>query len=175
MISLEQKAKEFALKSHFGQKRKYSGVDYITHPEAVANLVRGVEHTEEMLAAAWLHDVVEDCGVSISTLRELFPDRVVSLVDWLTDVSKPTDGNRSRRKHLDLLHISKASPEAKTIKIADILDNTSTIVHYDPEFAKVYLPEKLKLLSIIKEGNPVLWRQAWIQVRDSMKEIECQP
>jgi (p)ppGpp synthase/HD superfamily hydrolase len=115
--------------------------------------------------------VVEDCGISISALRELFPDRVVSLVDWLTDVSKPTDGNRSRRKHLDLLHISKASLEAKTIKIADILDNTSTIVHYDPVFSKVYLPEKVELLTVLKEGNPVLWRAAWIQVRDAQKEI----
>jgi (p)ppGpp synthase/HD superfamily hydrolase len=170
-MNLEQKAKEFALKSHFGQKRKYSGVDYITHPEAVANIVRSVDHTEDMLAAAWLHDVVEDCGISISALRELFPDRVVSLVDWLTDVSKPTDGNRSRRKHLDLLHISKASLEAKTIKIADILDNTSTIDHYDPVFSKVYLPEKVELLTVLKEGNPVLWRAAWIQVRDAQKEI----
>jgi (p)ppGpp synthase/HD superfamily hydrolase len=71
-MELEQKSKEFALKAHFGQKRKYSGVDYITHPEAVANIVRSVEHTKEMLAAAWLHDVVEDCNVSTYDILENF-------------------------------------------------------------------------------------------------------
>ena len=159
-MSLEQRAKELATVSHFGQARKYTGEPYINHPTAVVEIVRSVWHTEEMLAAAWLHDVVEDCGVSISEIREEFGDDVASLVDWLTDVSKPSDGNRARRKHLDLLHTSSASPEAKTIKLADLIDNTSSIVKYDPDFAKVYLREKSLLLGVLLEGNPELWSRA---------------
>jgi (p)ppGpp synthase/HD superfamily hydrolase len=159
-MNLEQKAKEFATKAHDGQRRKYTNLPYITHPSAVVELVRIVDHTEEMLAAAWLHDVVEDCGVSISEIREEFGDNVASLVDWLTDVSKPSDGNRKRRKHLDMLHTDRSSPSAKTIKLADLIDNTSSIVQYDPEFAKVYLEEKKALLEVLRDGNQTLWKQA---------------
>ena len=163
-MSLEQKAKEFAAKAHDGQRRKYTNLPYITHPSDVVDIVRRVDHTEEMLAAAWLHDVVEDCGVSISEIREEFGDDVASLVDWLTDVSKPSDGNRDRRKHLDLLHTASASPSAKTIKLADLMVNTVTIAIYDLEFSKVYLPEKMALLQVLKEGDAGLWKRAFDQV-----------
>jgi (p)ppGpp synthase/HD superfamily hydrolase len=169
-MSLEQKAKEFATKAHDGQRRKYTNLPYITHPAAVVELVRSVDHTEEMLAASWLHDVVEDCGVSISEIREEFGDDVASLVDWLTDVSKPSDGNRERRKHLDMIHMANASPSAKTIKIADLIDNTLSIVIYDPEFAKVYLPEKMDLLQVLKEGDSDLWKRAFDQVNVLVKD-----
>jgi (p)ppGpp synthase/HD superfamily hydrolase len=171
-MNLEQRAKEFALKSHFGQKRKYSGVDYITHPESVANIVRSVEHTEEMLAAAWLHDVVEDCNVSTYDILENFGYTVQQYVYWLTDVSLPRYGNRARRKEIDRLHIAVAPREAKTIKLADLLDNTSTIVKYDPEFAKVYLKEKVELLGVLKTGNSELWEQARKQVNDALGEFK---
>ena len=160
---MEIEAKKFATKAHKGQKRKYTSTDYIEHPAAVVEIVRSVEgHTEEMLAASWLHDVVEDCGIPISEIREEFGDDVASLVDWLTDVSKPTDGNRKKRKNLDLLHTATASPAAKTIKMSDLIDNTSSIVQYDPEFAKVYLEEKKALLDVLKEGDFRLWTRAWI-------------
>jgi (p)ppGpp synthase/HD superfamily hydrolase len=157
---LEQKAKEFAAKVHFGQLRKYTGAMYITHPEAVAELVRSVPHTEEMLAAAWLHDVVEDCGVSHEKLVSEFGWYTAGIVAWLTDVSKPADGNRKLRKKRDLDNIAKAPREAKTIKLADIIDNTGSIVKYDPEFAKVYIPEKKALLEVLKDGDPTLWAKA---------------
>lgn len=159
-MSLEQKAREFAIRAHKGQTRKYTGFPYIEHPEAVVEIVRSVPHTEEMLAAAWLHDVVEDCGVSIFEIREEFGDITANLVDWLTDVSKPEDGNRAKRKNLDLLHTMEAPPEAKTIKLADLIDNTKSIVKYDPDFAKVYLKEKRALLAILVQGDQTLWEKA---------------
>lgn len=159
-MNLEQQAKEFATAAHFGQTRKYTGVAYITHPESVVSILKEVEHTEEMIAAGWLHDVIEDCGVSRKTILEQFGWSVFALVDDLTDVSKPSDGSRKIRKQLDLEHLSTAHPSAKTIKLADILDNTSSILKYDPEFAKVYLPEKRASMEVLKEGNPVLWKRA---------------
>jgi (p)ppGpp synthase/HD superfamily hydrolase len=127
---------------------------------AVAELVRSVTHTPEMIAAAYLHDVVEDTPVSIHEIREEFGPEVSELVDWLTDVSKPEDGNRRVRKELDRQHLAKAPPQAKTIKLADLIDNTLTIRKRDPEFWKVYRREKLALLEVLGEGDQTLWKRA---------------
>lgn len=171
-VNLEQQAREFATKAHFGQTRKYNGVAYITHPEAVVALVRSVPHNEYTLAAAWLHDVAEDCGVSVKTLERQFGWTVANLVDWLTGVSKLSDGNRKIRKQLDLEHLAKAPAAAQTVKLADLIDNTSSIVKYDPEFAKVYLAEKRALLEVLKEGDPTLWEKANEIVQLMDKETE---
>lgn len=154
--TLEIRAKNFATARHHGQTRKYTGEPYINHPAAVVEMVRCVPHTVQMLATAWLHDVVEDTDTAISEIRDKFGSEVALMVDMLTDVSKPSDGNRAVRKAIDLAHIAKASPGAKTIKLADLIDNTNSIVEHDPAFAEVYLAEKAKLLDVLKEGNPAL-------------------
>src|SRR5215831_17757747 len=142
----ELNAKQFATLAHEKQFRKYTGEPYIVHPERVVQLLGLVPHTDEMLAAAWLHDVVEDCGVSISYIRDLFGHRVASLVAQVTDVSKPSDGNRKVRKQIDLEHLAKADEEGQTIKLADIADNDLSILRYDPDFSVVWRKEKAALL-----------------------------
>jgi hypothetical protein len=82
------------------------------------------------------------------------------LVEQLTDVSRPEDGNRAKRKAIDRAHTAKASPEAKTIKLADLIDNTRSIVELDPGFAKIYLVEKVLLLEVLQEGDAGLWEMA---------------
>jgi (p)ppGpp synthase/HD superfamily hydrolase len=167
MTDLEQRALQFAKAAHesIDQRRKYSGEPYIVHPMAVAELVRSVPHTPEMLAAAYLHDVVEDTPVTIEQIHDEFGPIVGDLVDWLTDVSKPSDGVRRVRKELDRQHTAKAPPEAKTIKLADLIDNTLTIRARDPSFWKVYRREKMALLDVLKEGDPSLWRKAKDEAR----------
>ena len=159
---MESRAKEFATLAHAraGQTRKYTGEPYINHPAAVAELVRGVPHTEAMLCAAWLHDTVEDCGISLDEIERVFGFEVATLVEQLTDVSKPSDGNRAIRKAIDREHTANASPEAKTIKLADLIDNTRSIVERDPSFARVYLKEKRLLLEVLREGDSTLWEEA---------------
>jgi (p)ppGpp synthase/HD superfamily hydrolase len=154
------RARLFAASAHAGQARKYTNEPYLNHPAAVVDLVRGRPHTPEMLAAAWLHDAVEDTNVTIGQIRHLFGDTVARLVDELTDVSRPEDGSRSKRKALDRAHTAQASPDAKTIKLADLIDNTRSIAEHDPDFARVYLAEKALLLEVLKEGDPVLWEMA---------------
>lgn len=161
MSTLEDKARKFATKAHEGQKRKYTNENYVVHPAEVAGIVESVGGDEEMIAAAWLHDVVEDCGVLPETVLATFGTRVASLVADLTDISKLSDGNRKVRKAIDREHTAQASPDAKTIKLADLISNTSTIVRYDPDFAKVYLKEKEALLEVLTEGNPVLFERAF--------------
>lgn len=161
--NIVERARVFAKEAHesIDHRRKYTNEPYIVHPAEVMEIVKTVEHTEEMLAAAWLHDVVEDTPVTQKEIYEEFGKEVGDLVEMLTDVSKPEDGNRRTRKALDREHTAKASPQAKTIKLADLISNTSSIVKRDPGFAKVYLAEKKLLLEVLKEGDETLWQQAW--------------
>tara|TARA_R100000005_G_C4968997_1_gene182677 strand:- start:65 stop:583 length:519 start_codon:yes stop_codon:yes gene_type:complete len=150
----------FATQAHAKQTRKYTGEPYINHPIEVMHLVRTVTDDPEVLAAAVLHDVVEDTPVTNMNIRIAFSPRVAELVSDLTDVSRPEDGNRATRKELDRQHIAKASPEAKTIKLADLISNSHSIIKDDPNFAKVYMKEKAALLEVLTEGNAELFRQA---------------
>lgn len=155
---MEQRAKDFATRYHasIDHKRKYTGADYITHPAAVVELVRSVPHTEAMICAAWLHDTVEDTPATLDEIDRVFGFEVTALVEMLTDVSKPSDGKRAVRKAIDREHTAKASPQAKTIKLADLIDNTRSITAHDPTFSKVYLAEKSLLLEVLKDGDAVL-------------------
>ena len=159
---MEYEAKEFATFWHgsIDQRRKYTNEPYINHPEAVANLVRSVPHTEAMICAAWLHDVVEDTPCTADEVRLAFGLEVAALVEMLTDVSKPGDGNRKERKAVDRDHTAKASPQAKTIKLADLIDNSRSIIQFDNAFAKVYLAEKVLLLEVLQEGDATLMSMA---------------
>ena len=160
MTNLEETARILATRAHEGHVRKYTGQPYITHPEEVADIVRSVPHDEFMLAAAWLHDTVEDCNVTLEMVEVAFGIAVRDLVWWLTDVSKKTDGNRKTRKAIDRNHIAAAPASAQTVKLADLISNTQSIVQYDPDFARVYLREKADLLGVLIDGDVGLWRRA---------------
>lgn len=159
---LEIRAQDFATYHHAmsRQVRKYTGEPYIVHPAAVVEIVRGTPYTEDMVAAAWMHDTVEDTRATLAEITEAFGPRVASLVEMLTDVSRPEDGNRAARKAIDRIHLSHASPDAKTIKLADLIDNTRSIVAHDPAFARIYLAEKAALLEVLREGDSRLYLYA---------------
>ena len=157
-MEMVEKAKVFATAAHAacGQLRKYTYEPYIVHPAEVVSIVKSVEHTDEMLAAAWLHDVVEDTGVTIEVVRAEFGEEVAELVGWLTDVSRPEQGNRATRKAIDRAHTAMAPAQAQTIKLADLISNTRSIVQHDEKFAKTYLEEKRLLLEVMTKGNATL-------------------
>ena len=157
----------FAACAHRTQKRKYTGDPYVTHCAQVADLVASVGASFEVQAAAMLHDTVEDCGITFWELAETFNPRVAALVLEVSDVSKPSDGNRAQRKALDLAHLAKSSPEGATIKLADMIDNTRSIVKHDPSFARIYIPEKEALLSVLWHGDKTLYAMATEAVKDA--------
>jgi (p)ppGpp synthase/HD superfamily hydrolase len=162
MSELINKARTYAKEAHetIGQVRKYTGDPYIVHPAAVAKLVSTVTDDVEMICAAWLHDVVEDTNKTIEDIEREFGEGIAELVENLTDISKPENGNRNTRKAIDLEHTRQASPRAKTVKLADLIDNSKTITQHDPKFAKVYMAEKRKLLEVLKEGDSGLYEIA---------------
>jgi len=157
-----ERARVFATAAHaaVGQTRKYTFEPYIVHPAEVAKIVRDAGGTEAMIAAAWLHDTVEDTGVTIEVIRGEFGVEVAELVGWLTDVSRPEHGNRAHRKALDRAHSAMAPAEAQTVKLADLIANTRSIMSHDAAFAKTYLEEKRLLLEVMTKGDPTLMAEA---------------
>ena len=150
----------FATKAHGEQKRKYTGEPYVNHCIAVAGIVKQITMDADIICAALLHDTVEDTAVTIDNIAQIFGQRIAKLVSEVTDISRPLDGNRQQRKEIDRKHLAQASPDGMTIKLADLIDNTSTIVKYDPHFAKIYMAEKRELLKVLTNGNPILFREA---------------
>lgn len=161
-MDIIEKARVFATAAHgaAAQLRKYTMEPYIVHPREVAGIVSQHGGSEEQIAAAWLHDVVEDTGVTIETIRAEFGQEVAELVGWLTDVSRPEQGNRATRKAIDRAHTAMASAEAQTIKLADLISNCTSIKEHDAAFAKTYFEEKRLLLEVLTKGNPVLIERA---------------
>lgn len=174
---LVERAYVFAKLAHeeVGQLRKYTGQPYIVHPIAVASIVSSVSHTDEMLAAALLHDVVEDTRRTTDEITAEFGPDVAGLVGWLTDASRPEDGNRAVRKAIDRDHIARAPAAAKTIKLADLIDNSRSILAHDPGFARVYLPEKALLLEVLGEGDATLLEQARFILEEGLAALRKAP
>ncbi|MBD3894651.1 bifunctional (p)ppGpp synthetase/guanosine-3',5'-bis(diphosphate) 3'-pyrophosphohydrolase [Halomonas sp. ML-15] len=165
MDDMIERAALFSRAAHqaVGQQRKYTGEPYWRHPATVAKMVSAVETaTAEMIAAAHLHDVLEDTAVTALDIEECFGQRVAVLVQELTDqFIDPDIGNRAHRKALERNRLAHVSPQAQTIKYADLIDNTTSIVARDPGFARVYLAEKRLLLEVMTAGDQALKRKAW--------------
>ena len=158
MSDLEARAQQFAAQAHgaINQRRKFTGELYIVHPAAVVKLVRSVPHDEAMLAAAWLHDVVEDTPVTLTEVVVAFGSEVAGLVGWLTKTATKADGDRAARQALNIAHSAAAPARAQTIKMADVVDNIRTVAKLSPEFARAYLPEKAALVGALRHADPAL-------------------
>lgn len=116
--------------------------------------------TDEQVAASWLHDTKEDKHLPLRIVEVVCNSTVASYVDALSDISVPSDGPREVRRAIDRKHIAGAEPEVKTIKLADIISNTRNIRRLDPEFAKIYIPEKRLTWEVLQEGDPMLLKIA---------------
>jgi len=174
MTDLVERARLYATEAHarINQRRKYSNQPYDVHLRSVAALVAEVCDDAEMIAAAWLHDTVEDTPATFRDVELAFGRPVASLVAELTDVSKPSDGNRAQRKAIDRAHLARASDRAKTVKLADLIDNCRDICRHDPRFAKVFLAEMEALLRVLDGGDAILMRRAhkaWNQCRERLE------
>jgi hypothetical protein len=175
MHDLVQRAKDFAVREHtrIVHRRKYTSAPYAVHLANVAALVATVTDDPATLAAAWLHDVVEDTPCTHEDVEREFGREVAGLVESLTDVSRPGDGNRAARKGKDLQHLALASAAAKTVKLADLIDNCRDICRHDPKFARVYLAEMKDLLEVLREGDNRLHDQAAAVYAECMSSLDA--
>lgn len=157
---------EFIYKAHEGQTRKYTGEAYAEHPMEVARIVRDAVYDLDMIAAAMCHDIIEDTDYTLTDVEKVGGAVAASYVDWLSNKAYPFAKNRIHRKALIAAHLAKAPNEVKTIKLADIIHNTPSIIEHDPNFAKVYVAENLLLLKSLEGGHPDLYAEAWNILHD---------
>lgn len=124
--SLFDKAVKLAVEAHSGTERRCKGFPYIIHPMEAVAIVATMTNDQEMLAAAFLHDVVEDTDVTLEQIRELFGDRVAELVRHET---APLDENLTwrERKTLQVEQLAAAPHDSKIVALGDKLSNMSGI------------------------------------------------
>ena len=128
--SLLDRAIIFAVKAHAGTERRGKGFPYIVHPLEAVEIVATMTPDQELLAAAALHDVVEDTPVSADELRAAFGNRIASLVVAETDVFEEGDTEENswhRRKQAAMDRLAAAPREAKMVALGDKLSNMRAI------------------------------------------------
>lgn len=161
---INNKASTFAAKCHALQVRKYPNTmgvfePFIFHP---ARVVAAVLHFrdkfpenkfDDYVNAAWCHDVIEDCGVTVSQLAEEVSPRCASYVDALTNESTKFGQpfkSRKVRKQIDRMALSNASKYIQMIKMLDRIDNITSLVFCpDLRFIRKYLDESFQLYEVI--------------------------
>ena len=182
MDAILQTIRDYADTAHGDQQRKYSPERYIVHPVRVMEMCR--RHTDELpvLAAALLHDVLEDTPVTqgdlhqflVTVLEKETAGKTTQLVVELTDIYTKLDyprWNRRKRKAKEAERIQKTSADSQTVKYADIIDNCREIVQHDPDFANVFLWECKGLLRVMPKGNPTLYQEAIETVNLCLRQV----
>jgi len=141
MYNIFEKAVVFAMKAHEGQIRKDGGV-YILHPLEDATIVGTMTNDLEILAAAVLHDTVEDTPVTAEEIREVFGERIAELVGHETENKRPdlpADATWQIRKEESLAVLKNAPLESKMLWIGDKLSNMRSLARdYDVLGVKVF-------------------------------------
>ena len=180
-MTILQQVQEFATRAHGDQRRKFEDAPYYVHLVRVMELCATVTKDIPVLAAALLHDTLEDTPVTSRDLSEFLHSimsdkdakRTHRLVTELTDVyikARYPRWNRSRRKQQEAIRLSSVSAEAQTIKYADIIDNSRSFSGIDDEFAEVYLKEAKTLLNAMTKGNVSLKEKAMETVESLLND-----
>ena len=148
-------ALSLAIRHHAGQFRKYDGEPYIVHPMRVAMAVSSyplIKLTD--VQAAILHDTKEDTAITDEEIIKATSEEVLFLVNELTNQTKALKGvPRRDRKKLDWERLSKASREAKLIKMFDRSDNLRDMVNAPTDFKKLYIEETYELLKYVGDAD----------------------
>lgn len=180
-MNIVEKAKEWAHAAHdsIGQKRKYSGDNYWVHTDRVADALKEAGESEEVQAAGHLHDDLEDVADKNVKFNEAamlidFGTKITELVKEVTNVYTKENYpnlNRAERKRLEHKRLSTISKEAKSIKLADIIDNVTGVIDNDIGFGKVFVFEKSQLLVYLRDGNESLYKKATKAVADEIAKL----
>ncbi|MBR5034309.1 MAG: HD domain-containing protein [Bacteroidales bacterium] len=138
----------FAVRAHAGTERRGKGFPYIVHPMEAVSIVATITSDQELLAAAALHDTVEDTDVTVDEIRSEFGDRIAALVADETDripgqagndhgkagndikagFERPTEeASWHSRKQAAISRLSSASRDAKIVALGDKLSNMRAI------------------------------------------------
>jgi len=129
--SILDKAVIFAVKAHSGTERRGKGFPYIVHPMEAVEIVATMTADQELLAAAALHDIVEDTPFTVDDIRAEFGDRIADLVKAETDIDVGENISEAEswhtRKQAAIDRLSHTSKDAKTVALGDKLSNMRAI------------------------------------------------
>lgn len=152
------RAANLARRAHEGQKRKYTLRPYIEHPARVAGKVAiYVNATEDMVAAAFMHDVLEDTQATYHEIVDATGHGAATLVKLLTNPSKEhPEVSRAERKAIDRAHLEKAPWEVKVIKMVDRMDNLLELGGSPWDFQLLYAQESIMLAEAIGDVDPYM-------------------
>ncbi len=161
------RAEEFARKRHQGQLRSGSNIPYIVHPISVCNHLKKILEIkdEDILAAALLHDTLEDTKTSYEELYKEFGKRVANLVLELTnDKSLP----KEERKAKMIEKAKTISRDAKIIRLADRYDNVLGMENWTEDRKSAYIKESRKLLNSLSGTDKKMEKL----IGDKIKDLE---
>lgn len=154
MEPIVARAAALASVAHAGQFRRGGAVPYFSHPEAVAAIVaRFLPDDADAIAAAYLHDVVEDCGVAPEEIARDFGPAIAAGVLALSKVpGLPVEGYRAG--------LAAAPGWVASVKCADIIHNAGDVAVVDPAFALRWLPGKIADLEVLGHADPAIYAEA---------------
>ena len=158
----------FAVKAHAGTERRGKGYPYIVHPMEAVEIVSTMTKDQELLAAAALHDTVEDTDVTIEQIREEFGDRVADLVASESDempAGVSEEDSWHSRKQAAIDRLAKASHDAKIVALGDKLSNMRAI-------ARDYAVQGDALWNIFHAKDPKDHEWHYRGLANSLKELE---
>ena len=180
-----QHALDLCKDAHGDQKRQFILTPYYLHPLEVAEIVAttdihkvySADEQDIMIAGALLHDVLEDTNcIDRDIMFQLgdsrYANSVTAVVKMCTEVSRPEDGNRARRKWIDKEHYANGDRMGQTIKVADMISNSYSIMAHQPDFAVVYMREKAELLDALVLADGKLRNVAWSILQNWEKSRE---
>lgn len=124
-MTLIEKADQLAARAHAGQTRKEKDVPYITHPRAVAALLQKHGFSDTVIAAALVHDTVEDTPVTMEEIRRELGDEVAALIEPVTHDDSLL-WEEKKQKYIDT--VRAASAEVKAISVADKIHNAESFL-----------------------------------------------
>lgn len=163
------RAQGFATDWHGDTMRKFSKVKYITHPQSVAYIIAYHGGSNNEIAAAWLHDTIEDTDATLEMIRDEFNEDVAYMVDGMT---KPEiDGNRATRKLAMHEKLGSFDGRVHTLKAADRLHNLGTMIKYDPDFAKLYVRESIDMATYITKADAILFNKLMIALTNNARRL----
>ena len=148
-LDFTRKAYEFARQSHVGQKRA-SGEEYIIHPLNVVKILADLQLDSDTLAAAFLHDVVEDTDVTLENLKEMFNPTVALLVDGVTKLGKIeyiSKEEQQMENYRKMLMAMAKDIRVVLIKLADRLHNMRTLKFMNPIKQKAIGKETMEIFA----------------------------
>jgi len=128
--SLLDRAIMFAVRAHSGTERRGKGFPYIVHPMEAVSIAATITPDQEILAAAALHDTVEDTDVTVDQIRSEFGERIASLVAAETDAvmeGKSENETWHERKQAAIDRLARVSRDAKIVAMGDKLSNMRAI------------------------------------------------